>query len=45
MASNYNRYPRPATVLVRESGELAVIQREETDEDLLMREELPEDLK
>lgn len=44
MASNYNRYPRPATVLVRESGELSVLQRAETDEDLLDRERVPEDL-
>jgi len=31
MASNYNRYPRPATVLLRESGPLLVQERESFD--------------
>lgn len=45
MASNYNRYRRPATVLVREDGRFDVVQIEEKFEDMLARERLPEDLK
>lgn len=44
MASNYNRFPRPATVLVRENGETCLIQRRETWDELLAREIVPEDL-
>jgi len=45
MASNYNRYPRPATVLARQTGaEYAVIQRAETQDELLAREQVPGDL-
>ncbi|MBL8066826.1 MAG: diaminopimelate decarboxylase [Armatimonadetes bacterium] len=44
MASNYNRYPRPATVLVRENGGVDILQKAETWQDLLSRECLPEDL-
>lgn len=44
MASNYNRYPRPATVLVREDGRVELVQRRETYEEMLERELLPEDL-
>lgn len=54
MASNYNRYPRPATVLIRQpragashpatSCDAVVIQRAETQEELLAREQVPADL-
>ncbi len=44
MASNYNRYPRPATVLVRESGLFDVVQEPERFEDMLARERIPGDL-
>jgi diaminopimelate decarboxylase len=44
MASNYNRYPRPATVLIRESGRVELVQRRETIEEMLDREIVPEDL-
>jgi diaminopimelate decarboxylase len=44
MASNYNRYPRPASVLVRTDGTFALVQRRETYEEVLMREQLPEGL-
>jgi len=45
MASNYNRYPRPATVLVRQDGRFDVVQQAEKFEDMLARERVPEDLK
>lgn len=35
---------RPATVLIRESGEVQIIRRKETFEDIEIRETLPEDL-
>jgi diaminopimelate decarboxylase len=44
MASNYNRYSRPATVLVREDGSFAQVQRRETWEEMFARELLPEGL-
>lgn len=44
MASNYNRYPRPATVLIRTTGDFVVIQRAETHDELLAREQVPADL-
>ncbi len=40
MASNYNRYPRPAAVLVRE-GQAAVILQRETYADLVRQDVLP----
>lgn len=40
MASNYNRYPRPASVLVRNDGSVAVVQKRETYELMLEREVL-----
>lgn len=43
MASNYNRVPRPAAVLVHE-GEANVIVRRETTEDLLRFDRLPQRL-
>jgi len=45
MASNYNRFTRPAAVLQRESGEFQLIQRRETVEETFARELLPEDLR
>ncbi len=44
MASNYNRYPRPATALVRKDGSLCLIQRRDSWEEMLAREILPEGL-
>jgi diaminopimelate decarboxylase len=45
MASNYNRYQRPQTVLIRESGQAELLQRKETFEEMMAREVMPEDLK
>jgi len=45
MASNYNRYPRPATALVRPDGTHALIQRRDTWDEILAREILPEGLR
>lgn len=44
MASNYNRYPRPATVLIRSDGNFDLIQRRENWDEMLAREILPEGL-
>lgn len=44
MASNYNRYPRPATVLLRPGGAPALIQRRDTWDEMFARELLPDDL-
>ncbi|CAN5594949.1 diaminopimelate decarboxylase [soil metagenome] len=44
MASNYNRYPRPATALVREDGRLGLIQRRDDWDEMFARESVPEDL-
>ena len=44
MASNYNRLPRPAVVLVRD-GQADIIVRRETYEDLLRQEVLPRRLR
>jgi diaminopimelate decarboxylase len=44
MASNYNRYPRPATVLYRQNEELVVIQEGESFDAVLAREVVPDDL-
>jgi diaminopimelate decarboxylase len=44
MSSNYNRYPRPATVLVRADGTHQLVQRADTYEEMLAREMVPEDL-
>lgn len=43
MASNYNRLPRPAAVLVND-GEAHLILRRETYDDLIRQDELPERL-
>ncbi|MGE0002580.1 MAG: diaminopimelate decarboxylase, partial [Fimbriimonadaceae bacterium] len=39
MASNYNRFLRPATVAIQENGEERIIERRETLEDIFAREE------
>lgn len=44
MASNYNRYPRPATALLRSSGDFLLVQRRETWDEMFARETLPPDL-
>lgn len=44
MASNYNRYPRPATVLRRTNGAFDLVQRRDTWDEMLAREYVPEDL-
>jgi diaminopimelate decarboxylase len=44
MASNYNRYRRPPTVLLRSNGSADLIQRSETWDELLAREIVPADL-
>jgi diaminopimelate decarboxylase len=45
MASNYNRYPRPATALIRSDGRLELVQTRETWEQMFERESIPSDLK
>ncbi len=44
MASNYNRYPRPATALIRQDGRLDLIQRREEWSEMFAREIIPKDL-
>ncbi len=44
MASNYNRYPRPATVLIRENGTFALVARRDSWDELFARESVPEGL-
>jgi diaminopimelate decarboxylase len=44
MASNYNRYPRPATALIREDGSHTLIQRRDSWDEMLAREIMPEGL-
>lgn len=44
MASNYNRYPRPATVLLTKDGP-TVVQRRESWDELFAREEIPANLR
>lgn len=43
MASNYNRYRRPATVMLDTSGKAHLVQRQETWEEMLARELLLEE--
>jgi diaminopimelate decarboxylase len=45
MASNYNRYQRPKTALIRADGSHQLVQRSETWDEMLAREILPKDLK
>ena len=42
MASNYNRYPRPAAVMVRLDGSVAQVQRRDTWDEMFARELLLE---
>lgn len=44
MANNYNRYPRPATALIRPDGTHTLIQRRDTWDEMFAREILPEGL-
>jgi diaminopimelate decarboxylase len=44
MSNNYNRFPRPATVLLREDGRVDLIQHRESYEAMFERESIPEDL-
>jgi diaminopimelate decarboxylase len=44
MASNYNRFPRPATALLREDGSHVLIQRRDAWDEMFAREILPEGL-
>jgi diaminopimelate decarboxylase len=44
MASQYNRFPRPATVLIRENGRPDLVQARDDWESMFARERLPEDL-
>lgn len=44
MSSNYNRYPRPSTVLLRSDGRSQVIQEADAYEDMFKRESIPADL-
>lgn len=44
MASNYNRYPRPNTVLIRPDGRTEIIQKADTYDEMFMRESIPTDL-
>jgi diaminopimelate decarboxylase len=44
MASNYNRYPRPATALIRKNGSFELIQRRDRWDEMLARESVPKDL-
>ena len=45
MASNYNRYPRPATALVRTDGAHCLVQRRDTWDEMLAREFVPEGIR
>lgn len=44
MASNYNRYPRPATALIRTDGSFELVQRREEWDEMFARESVPADL-
>lgn len=44
MASNYNRYPRPAMVLLRTEGSADIVHRPETWDEMFGRETVPEGL-
>lgn len=45
MASNYNRYRRPPTAMIRANGSHELVQRSETWDEMFERELLPKDLK
>ncbi len=44
MASNYNRYPRPATALLRTDGTHILVQRRDTWDEMFARESVPSGL-
>jgi diaminopimelate decarboxylase len=44
MSSNYNRYPRPATALIREDGTHVLVQRRDSWDEMFAREHVPGDL-
>lgn len=44
MSSNYNRYPRPGTALIRLDGSFELVQRPEEYSELFVREHVPSDL-
>ncbi len=44
MANNYNRYPRPATVLIRQNGGAELVVRRDTWEEMFNKETMPEGL-
>jgi diaminopimelate decarboxylase len=44
MASNYNRYPRPATALIRPDGTYELVQRRDTWAEMVARESVPADI-
>jgi diaminopimelate decarboxylase len=44
MSSNYNRYPRPATALIRADGRLQLIQRRDDWSEMFARDTIPPDL-
>lgn len=44
MANNYNRYPRPATVLIRQNGVAELVVRRDTWEEMFNKETMPEGL-
>ncbi len=44
MASNYNRYPRPGTVLIRHNGTYELIVRRDSWEEMFDKETVPGDL-
>lgn len=44
MASNYNRYPRPATVLIRHNGKAELVTRRDSWEEMFNKELVPGDL-
>lgn len=45
MASTYNRYPRPAMVLIRPDGKPEIVQRNETWDEMFARESVPADIR
>ncbi len=44
MASNYNRFPRPATALIRPNGESVLVQRRDSWDEMIAREIVPQGL-
>lgn len=44
MANNYNRYPRPATVLIRQNGTVEQVVRRDSWEEMFDKESVPGDL-